>query len=279
MPQLGDTLRFTADLYDKPVESGGVLVNATTATLTITRPDGTTATPTVPAPGTTGKYAVDFATVVGGPTGTYRGAWLFTLAGGITSAYQESFEVSASVVTLDEVLAHLRAAKLLTKADDLDQLEWLAAVATDAIERDLGRPLLSKTVTEKYDGGEPELNLRTTPVLSVTTVTEGAATVTAAGYVLDQNAGILCRGTTSGLWRWQRGRQNITVTYVAGFLDPPAVACKVALTAIERMWQTSQQAGHPLLDDVTAEAAVFTAYGTLTPIEQAGYNALRAHGV
>jgi hypothetical protein len=277
MPQLGDTLRFSTDLYDKPAESGGVLINATTATLTVTKPDGTTTTPTVPAPATTGKYFVDVATVVGGPTGPYRGAWLFTLASGATVAYQETFDVSTSLVTLDEVTAHLRSSGILTRAEDIDQLEWLAAVATDAIERDLRRVLVRRTVTEIHNGGRYALPIRTTPVISVTSVVESGVTRTA--FVFDPLTGLLYKGSFNSVICWLAGVQNVTVTLAAGYNDPPRIARKVALNAIERMWQTSQQAGHPLLDDVSADSAVFASVaGTLTPIEQGAYNALRVVG-
>lgn len=285
MPQLGDTLRFSVDLYDKPVEDGGVLVNATVQpTLTVTRPDLTTVTPSVThPPAVTGKYFVDVATTVGGATGPYRGAWLLTTATG-TVAYQETFEVSASLVTLDEVLAHLRARDLLTKDDDLEQLEWLAAVATDSVERDLDRVLVLRTFTaEKWDGGKTGVVLLGSPVVAVTAVTEnGTALPTGEGtdWVTDLRAGIVYRGTSTGYGRWATGRQNVAVTYQAGYASPPPIARKVALTAVERMWETSQQAGHPLIDDVSADAAVFAAVSnSLTPIERAGYEALRRPGI
>lgn len=285
MPQLGDTLRFRADLYDKPVEDGGVLVNAASAALVITKPDGTVVTPapTISTPATTGKYLYDYTTTVGGLTGTYRGSWLFTFAGGATTAYQESFEVSASLVTLDEVTAHLRAAGVLTRDADLEQLEWLAAVATDAIERDLDRALVLRTTTELYDGtcGRAVV-LKRAPVIAVTTVKVNTLTLTGGegtDWTTRKGAGILYRGSSTSCAVWSRGVQNVEVTAQVGEVNPAPVARKVALNAVERMWQTSQQAGHPLIDDVAADAAVFAAVaGSLTPIEQAGYNNLRRGG-
>jgi hypothetical protein len=67
----------------------------------------------------------------------------------------------------------------------------------------------------------------------------------------------------------------VTVVYVAGPTDPPRIARKVALNGVERMWQSSQQTAHPMLDDVSAAEAVFTAAGTLTPLEMGAYNSLR----
>ena len=93
MPDLGDTLPFSSKLYDKPVEDGGVLVNATTAALTITLPDGTAApgiTVTNP-PATTGVYQYDYVTTT--VPGPFKGRWLFTMATGKTTAYVEAFDV------------------------------------------------------------------------------------------------------------------------------------------------------------------------------------------
>ena len=70
MADLGDTLPFRADLYDG---DGGALVAAQTVVLTITLPDGTTATPVVPLPAATGKYAVDYPTSALSPPGRYVG--------------------------------------------------------------------------------------------------------------------------------------------------------------------------------------------------------------
>ena len=284
MPQLGDTLRFSVDLYDKPVEDGGVLVNASAQpTLSVLKPDGTTSAVTIThPPAVTGKYLGDLATVLGGPTGTYRGTWQL-VQGGITVAYQESFDVAASLVTLDEVLVHLRAQKLITKDDDLDYLEFLAAVATDAIERDLDRVTVLRTITaEKWDGGKSGVVLLGSPVVAVTAVQVNGVALTGGegvDWTTDLRAGIVYRGSASTDAAWPSGRQNVSVTYQAGYYSPPPVLRKVALNAVERMRQSSQQAGHPLLDDVSADAAVFAAVnGALTPIERAGYEGLRRPG-
>jgi hypothetical protein len=277
---LGDTLGFRSDVYDKPAEQGGVLTNATTAVLTITLPDGTTATPSVTnPPSVTGKYGVDYVTSTSGPSGRYVGAWVFTMASGKTTSYVETFDVGASLITVDEAVAHLRAAGVVTTADDLDQLQWLCFVASDAVERDLGRAIMRRTVTEVRDGGKDRLNLWQTPVISITSVTESGTLLTASDYVINTTTGILYRGSTTSGFTWAWGRQNVTVVYVAGYLDPPRIVRKVALNGVQRMWQESQQAGHPLLEEVSAEGAIFAAAGSLTPLEMGAYNSLRSPGI
>lgn len=274
---LGDTLNFRSDVYDKPAEQGGVLVNATGATLTITLPDGSAVSPSVTnPPAVTGKYTVDYVATL---PGRHVGQWLFTMAGGKTTSYVETFDVGPSLVTVDEAVAHLRAGGIVTSAADLEQVQWLCFVATDAVERDLGRALTRRTVTETHNGGTAAIVLRQSPVLSVTTVLEGGVAVSSvAGYVIDSYAGILYRGSQLVPQRFWTGRQNITVTYVVGFLNPPPVARMVALTCLQSMWQESQQASHPLLDE-SAEFAVSNAVAGLPgPLRQA-YDSLRTVGV
>lgn len=273
MSDLGDTLGFRADLYDKPPDLGGALVNATTVTLTITKPDGTVITPSVTNPPTvTGKYVLDHVSLITDPPGRWVGSWLFTLASGKTSAYIETFDVGPTLITVDEAIAHLRGATDIRTADDLEQLQWLCFAASDAVERDLSRALTKRTVTELYSGGNGHVILRQDPVISITTVVENGVTLTANDYVLDQP--LLWRGSATTRSWWRPGFQNISITYLCGFNNPPVIARKVALNAVQKMWQESQQSPHPMIDDL-GESAVTVATGLLTPIELAAYNSLR----
>jgi hypothetical protein len=273
---LGDTPRFKADLTN----GSGVLTNASSVTLTITLPDGTTATPTVSnPPAVTGQYFYDYQFT---QLGRYLGCWLFTMAGGATTAHYNSFDVdSLPLVTTDEAVRHLRAGGIITSENDLEELQWLCMVAQDAIERDLGRITTRRTVVESHDGGVGTIILRKTPVLSVTSLTEGGVTVSPTyGYVLKTLAdggALVERGSQlvpQGFW-W--GRQNVVVTYVAGYTDPPRILRKVALNAIQGMWQESQQAFHPGLEDFSANA-VGSATDSLTRFEMGAYESLRVHG-
>jgi hypothetical protein len=172
---LGDTLPFRSDVYDtcRP-RMVAFSSNATSASLTITLPDGTTATPTVTNP-STGKYACDYTVSPTGQSGRYVGQWLFTFFGGATTSYVETFDVGGALVTVDEALAYLRASGVIKTTPDLDYLQWLCMVATDAVERDLGRAIVPRTVVETHDGGTGAIVLHKSPVISVTSVTEGGA--------------------------------------------------------------------------------------------------------
>lgn len=270
---LGDTLPFRTDFYD---EDGGVLADPASVTLTITLPDGTEVAGTVTNPAV-GKYACDYATSSSSPAGRYVGRWLGTFPGGAPAAYVETFDVGDSLVTVDEAIAHLRAAGILTTEDDLDQLQWLTFVASEAVEFDLDRVMLPRTVVETHDGGG-SIVLRKSPVISITSISESGTALTTSDYLVNTDAGILYRGSNYAARAFLAGFQNVVVTYRAGYLNPPRVVRKVALNAVQGMWQTSQQANHPALDEFAADA-VFSATGQLTPLERAAYEALRSVGV
>ena len=270
---LGDTLPFRSDVYDKPIEDGGVLTNASSAVLTVTLPDGSTVTPSVTNP-STGKYACDYTTLVSSPSGRYTGQWLFTFPSGATTSYVETFDVGGSLVTVDEAIAHLRAAGIITTENDLDQLQWLTFVASDAVERDLGRTYQRKSFTETYSGGTDAVVLRHTPVLSVTSVTVSGTAI--SDYLLD-DFGILYRSAT-GCFTW--GRSNVVVSYVAGSVNPPPCVRFAALGVVQSMWQQSQQADHPSVDSVDGFSAIALAAPSRQVRElQAAYNSLRAPGI
>lgn len=277
MPNLGSILPFSTDVYDKPVESGGVLTNAASAVLTVTLPDGTTVAPTVTNP-STGKYLGNYQTTAASPLGRYLGHWVLTFAGGASDAYDETIDVVSAIVTLDEALAHLRAAGVIETEPDLDQLEWLCSVASNALELALGRTYMRRTVTEVHSGGSDTLVLRRSPVLSITSVSESGSTLSASDYMMDPEMPILYRGSTSYARPFSSGRLNVTVTYVAGSLNPPPVVRKVVLNAVQGMWQSSQQASFPLADDFGAEA-IGVATAALTPLELAAYKSLKAAGI
>jgi hypothetical protein len=254
-----------------------VLTNPGTATLTITQPDGTLAagiTVTLP-PADAGRLVYDFTP---SQAGLHSVRWSTTVP---TTADDDMFvaERAASlIVSVDEAVAHLRAGGIIISDADREQLQWLCLVASDAVERDLGRVIARRTVTEVYDGGRMAIMLRSTPVLSITSVTESGTLLGPGDYVVNPSTGLLYRGSTlSSLW-FTYGRQNVTVVYVAGYLDPPRIVRKVALNGVQRSWQESQQASHPLLDEAI-EAGIAVAVGTLTPLELGAYNSLKAVGI
>lgn len=272
------------DLLDSKTRSinltnaAGVAADAdSTPTYVITLPDGTAGAPPAVQHGVTGEYYVVYPTV---QTGLHQELWTAVMSG-VTVVIRRNFtveQVANSFVDTEEAIAHLRASGVIVSGPDLEQLRWLCSVACSAVEHDLGRTIARKSVSETFDGYRSALLLTNTPLISITTVVESGITLTAGvDFTADVRAGIVYRGGQQSPRPWLWGRQNVVITYVAGYTDPPRIARKVALNGVQRMWQASQQMPHPSMDDVGAEA-IFSAAGTLTPLEMGAYQSLRAPG-
>ena len=263
-------------------DTAGVLTNAGSVSCSLTLPDETTAAPTVVNDGP-GLYSFDF-TPAGSQIQAGLHRFVVTATGGVLGSlvrkWAGSYDVDneSALVSVREAVTHLRAGGVITSAADLEQVRWLCLVATDAVERDLGRAVTRRTVVEVHDGGRAALVLRVTPVVSITSVSESGTTLLAGEYLLDASAGILYRGSTMSRRYFGSGWQNITVTYIAGYVDPPRIARKVALNTVQGMWQSSQQAAHPFMDE-SAETVVSSVTGGLNPLEMRAYESLRAVGV
>jgi hypothetical protein len=102
-------------------------------------------------------------------------------------------------------------------------------------------------------------------------------TLTALDYTLDAASGILYRGSTSYRTGFTAGRNSVVVTYVAGYADPPRVVRMAALNLVQSLWQSSQQAFHPGLDEASPESFAPAAVAGLSQIP--GYDSMRAVGV
>lgn len=271
---VGDTYRNTFRVL-----VDGVLVNAGTVTVTVTLPDGTTASPTATNVGP-GVYEVAYTTTQAGRHGV-----VVTASGGDlgTNVVVQDDIINAeatgtSIVSVAEVIAHLRAAGTITTDSDLADLRWLARVATDAVQLDLGRTYVRTTKVDTLDGGKTVLILLDYPVLSVTSVVEDGTTLASTDYTVNLRLGHLQRGSSLAPRRWSRGYQNVVVTYVVGSAVVPPIVRKVALNGIERMWQTSRQALHPGVEPFVGNF-VTVAAGTLTPLELTAYNRQRDAGL
>ena len=262
----------------------GNLGDAGSVTYTVTDATGAITTAAAAAHLGTGKYGVDYTPPGIGWHGVTTTATGGILAAGITRTWQDTFTVDSSwpVVSVDDAIEHMRAQDVITGASDREQLAILCRVATEAIELDLGRVIVPRTVVETLTGGRRALALTKTPVISVIGVTEAALALATDGtaYTLDAGSGLLYRGTSTGpasAGYWSL--VGAVVTYRAGYITPPWVARQVALRGITRMWQGSQQAPLQAYDDVSGDTAVFSPAGVLTPLELGAYEALRAPAI
>lgn len=232
MTDLGDVATLNLSVKDPTT---GLPADATSVALTVTLPDGTTATPSVSHP-STGTYTAAYTPTVAGrylitwvATGTNAGVFADVLVVDDVTSQQQP------IVSLNDVKAHLGIAQSGTD----DRLRNFALLASEIVEGYTGRTYRRTVITETHDGGDEKIRLYRTPVQSVTSITELGVAVTA--FVLDPVAGTVQRGTQYGpYYRWLPGLQNIVITYVTG---PPGgvIPARVRLATLEltrHLWDT-----------------------------------------
>ena len=178
---VGDVVPLSVEVLD----SAGALANATVVVVTITLPDGTTATPSV-TNASTGVYTATYTPTV---AGLFVESWVAT--GTNASAYEDAFEVQPAGIQGIVSLAEVQATGGLnnTNSDDDETLRGLILMASDICEQRTGI-WRRQTLTGTFDGGGDKLQLRR-PVVSVTSVTENGTTIAASGYTLDTARGWL----------------------------------------------------------------------------------------
>jgi len=236
---LGDVVVLGVTITD----ATGTPANATAVAATITTPTGTTSTPTVTNTGT-GLYDVSYTPTT---SGRYLIRWVAT--GANASAYQDDFTVRdgthISIVALDEVKAHLNIPA--TNYDVDDELRRFVDAATDLAENYVGCVLGRQTFTDElYDGNTDIIRLRNPRALSITSVYESGVLISSDNYSVDPTGQRIFRITTGSISGpnyygiWAPGANNIKISYVAGFINPPAAGKQGVLEIIRHLWQTQR---------------------------------------
>lgn len=246
MYDLGDVVPLSIEVRAKPVPPAtvGDLANAGTMTLTVTAPDGTVDGPTTISPSPTGTYTYDYSTT---QAGLHSFRWLGT--GANAASHSDVFVVASQallpLVSLADARAHL---DMSTTTTD-EELRRFLLSASDLAERWTGRTLRRQSFTETFDGGRSVHLLSHLPVLSITSVTESGTALSAGDYTVDAASGLLWRGSTTSGATWATGRQNVTVTYAAGYAEPPPAAYELVLEITRRLWETQRGASADLGGD------------------------------
>ncbi|MFC0438759.1 hypothetical protein [Kutzneria buriramensis] len=238
------------------VNDSGTPANATTVTLTVTNPDGTTQTPAVSNQGT-GSYTAVVPAVA--QTGVYLYRWTAT-GSGFSWASEGQFQTRASaielMVDLPSVKAHLNMPLNDTSQDDELQGFILAA---EPIVEDLVGTVMPKTYVEYFNGASETVVLSHQPVISIQSVYEYyglsafllteqplGAQMNAFAFTVDYTTGQLLRRTFGGqAARFAIGDKNIKVSYTAGLTT---VAYNIRLGTLELLrhwWQLTQQGRRP----------------------------------
>ena len=271
---LGDPIPLVFTTKD----ATGALANVTTATLTITLPDGTSVSPAVTATGT-GTYAptTPYLSV---QAGIHRVSWV----GSGTNAqdFTDTFNVLAADPRYLISLADARAGLVLSPgntAKDEDLRTYIAA-ATPIME-DLVGPILRTSRVESYDGGTTQINLLWAPLISVSSVIEsygstyqrtltaqdiftGTGGMDAYGYTVDLTTGILTRRAAGVAIPFVAGKRNVQVSYVSGRAAITGNVLLATRRLIRHLWQQEQQSFRPD-PRIAAEDTVRTPSGFAVP--------------
>ena len=224
---LGDPAGLSINIRD----GAGALANAGAVTLTVTLPDGTTASPSV-TNSSTGVYTASYTPTL---TGLHGVLWAAT--GTNASAYRDSFTVMDSVtplVSLDDAKARLN----ITDTGNDEELRRIVAAATARASAETRRALAVRSLTQTVDMTYTPLRAVTVPIpslLTVASVTQSGVAVPAADYTVTARGQSL-RRTDHTNWT---GVVAITATVGLSGGDL-AVAQQAVLELSAHLWETQR---------------------------------------
>ncbi len=220
---LGDVVPLTVTITD----AAGTPTNASSVTLTITLPDGTTATPATTNP-STGVYACDYSPVT---AGRHVVRWTST---GPQAAYTDIFDVRDAsiphIVSLKDMKTHLDIKG--TSRDE--ELRGVIEAVTEMCEEHLGMAIIRSTRTEEHKI-RSGLVLNWTPVQSLVSMSlvDGTYTWNVADLHVSP-AGVVT--SPSGVAPYG----HVTVTYVAGPSVVKAKHREAAVYTVQHLWKSKR---------------------------------------
>jgi len=213
-------------------DAAGVLANATAVVLTVTLPDGTTATPAV-TNASAGVYTATYTPTLAGRHGV---RWVAT--GTNASAYTDAFDVDeaapSGIVSLADARAHLN----VTSTTNDEEIRTMIDAATEWVEHRIG-PVVRRSITTTVAPAGGTLFLDP-PVISLTSLTSAygyTETFNLATVYTDLGAGIIRYGYAGGTFAYP-----VTVTYVAGRAIVPASIRVATLLILKSLWETQRGA-------------------------------------
>lgn len=234
---LGDVIRLT---YSDYMPDGATLANATSVTLTITLPDGSTVSPTVTNPPTvTGVYQYDYLT---SQAGRHTVRWVAT--GTNPGAQSQSFNVLPAdpgyIVPLQDILDQLSITN--PPNSELEELRQYLGSASSVIESLTGLTLVSRSFTEdlRVSPVDRAVMLSHIPVVTVTSVAKvddpANAVWTAAQVHVEPNGRMYASNGNPSL------SGHVTVVYTAGQKVIPDSCILATKIIVQHLWRTHRGA-------------------------------------
>lgn len=225
------------DLGSATAVSWPLGATAQTVVLTVTKPDGTTATPAVTE--AAGTYT---ATVTTALPGQYRLRW--TKDAGTAASFTDVLNVWPTDPRFILSIADVRRFAGASSTDD-DLLRLFSASATVVIE-DIVGAVLVREIVQSADGGKTGVALwnRITEGMDVAVTVGGVTQTEGTDFTVDRNAAIVYCGGPSSPSRFPDGRQNIVITYQTGESIIPSNIQQAAGELIKHLFQVGHQAVH-----------------------------------
>jgi len=214
------------------VDATGAPVNASTAVLTVTLPDGTTATPAVSnPPAVMGQYRVTYVPSVKG-----RYSWRAVTTSPST-AYQDVFEVRDTASTALLSLADAKTQLKITNTASDDELRGYLESATEIVESYVG-PIVPRTFTRRVNMRYrqyihlPHTNV--TAITGLTLVSDGSTPIALTSITVDATTGIVSFKTPGGIFPYN----DMDITYTVGQSYVKANWILAAGLIVQHLWQT-----------------------------------------
>jgi hypothetical protein len=242
---LNQPLRLSTTTSTLNLNGTYTLTNATTLSLTVTKPDTTTQTYASPTNDGTGLYHQDIPATDLTQLGHYQYVWTSTgTAAGVSFG---DFDVhdpgEPALLPLQDAKDALNIPQATTTYD-LELQAYIATIET-SLEGFTGGPIVTRTVSERaeLDGTYTVLQVRQRPLVSVTSVVSvasGQALDISAGLDIDSNAGTIRRQLGfpwyGPYFTWLPA---MTVTYKAGWgTSVPAVFNVFCRLVLQHLWET-----------------------------------------
>ena len=215
------------------------LVHATTVTLTVSLPDGTTATPAI-TDSVTGQYRLSYQTTI---PGRYTAHAVTT---GPVTSWDDEWDVAPApwpaIISLADAKSQLHIDLTDHTLDDLLR-DYLAAI-TSAAEEYKHEVIVRRTVTDLIDAGGGwslrgrRFRIWSAPIISLTSVVSWDGLITWDVSTMRVSPGGVVRVLPSGV--------PVTgladVTYLAGYQQVPGRYRRGALVMLEHVWGTQRGA-------------------------------------
>ncbi len=242
---LGAPVRESTTVKQLNIDGTYSLVNATTLTLTVIKPDGTQQAYSSPVNDGTGLYHQDMPAADLTQAGHYQLFWTATGTG--AGVQPGDFDVAdpaeVALLPLQDAKDQLNIDQAITKYDS--ELQSYIATFESSLEDYIGGPAVNRTITSERTemiSYQTVIPVRQRPLVSVTSITSasGGAIDISAGLDLDANAGLIRRKLGlpfyGPFFQWL---PQVTVTYVAGWgPSAPAAFNLAARITVQHLWLT-----------------------------------------